>query len=99
MTDRVLAGDQAAAEGRAVGRSDQPREGIGATELRDVAEAERLLAAPAETIHSARRRPGDILTRNQRIDAITPQMLQDVFKKYFPLDRYTVVTLMPETGR
>ena len=30
------------------------------------------------------RDPGEILTRNQRIDAITPQVLQDVFKKYFP---------------
>jgi zinc protease len=39
--------------------------------------------------------PGDILTRAQRIDAVTPTGVQDVFKKYFPLDRYTVVTLMP----
>jgi zinc protease len=38
----------------------------------------------------------DIVTRNQRIDSITPQILQDVFKKDFPFDRYTVVTLMPE---
>jgi zinc protease len=42
---------------------------------------------------------GDILTRNQRIDTITPQLLQDVFKKSFPLDRYTVVTLLPEPGQ
>jgi len=37
-----------------------------------------------------------ILQRMQRIDAITPANLHEVFKKYFPLDRYTVVTLMPE---
>jgi predicted Zn-dependent peptidase len=42
---------------------------------------------------------GDILTRNQRIDSITPQILQDVFRKNFPLDRFTVVTLMPEAGQ
>ncbi len=37
-----------------------------------------------------------ILTREQRIDAITPQNLHETFKKYFPMDRYTVVTLVPE---
>ncbi|MGH9310015.1 MAG: M16 family metallopeptidase [Vicinamibacterales bacterium] len=42
------------------------------------------------------RDPMLILTREQRIDAITPQNLQEMFKKYFPMDRYTVVTLVPE---
>jgi len=42
---------------------------------------------------------GDILTRNRRIDSITPEVLQEVFKKNFPLDRFTVVTLMPEAGQ
>jgi zinc protease len=37
-----------------------------------------------------------ILQRQQRIDAVTPANLQDVFRKYFPVNRYTVVTLMPE---
>jgi zinc protease len=37
-----------------------------------------------------------ILQRPSRIDAITPALLQESFKKYFPLDRYTVVTLSPE---
>jgi zinc protease len=40
-------------------------------------------------------KPEDILTRGQRIDAVTPQTLQDVFKKYFPADRSTVITLVP----
>ena len=40
-------------------------------------------------------KPEDILTRGQRIDAVTPQTLQEVFKKYFPADRSTVITLMP----
>ncbi len=42
------------------------------------------------------RDPGLILTREQRIDAVTPQNLHEMFKKYFPMDRYTVVTLTPE---
>ena len=37
-----------------------------------------------------------ILSRVQRIDAVTPAVLHDTFKKYFPADRYTVVTLVPE---
>ena len=31
----------------------------------------------------------------RRIDAVTPQALKDVFNKYFPADRSTVVTLIP----
>ena len=37
----------------------------------------------------------EILTRNARIDAITPQVLQESFKRFFPKDRSTVVTLVP----
>jgi zinc protease len=37
-----------------------------------------------------------ILSRLQRIDAVTPAVLHETFKKYFPADRSTVVTLMPE---
>ena len=42
------------------------------------------------------RDPKLILTREARIDAITPQNVHEMFKKYFPMDRYTVVTLVPE---
>ncbi|OLE78529.1 MAG: hypothetical protein AUF76_18965 [Acidobacteria bacterium 13_1_20CM_2_65_9] len=48
-----------------------------------------------ETVHMLGRDPGEIVTRNERIDAVTPQILQDVFKRYFPSDRSTVVTLVP----
>ena len=41
------------------------------------------------------RDPGEILTRGTRIDAITPQVLQAVFLKYFPADRMTIVKLVP----
>jgi zinc protease len=39
--------------------------------------------------------PAEILRRNDRIDAVTPQVLQEVFKRYFPFDRSTIVTLVP----
>jgi zinc protease len=37
-----------------------------------------------------------ILKRFDRIDAVTQSILHEAFKKYFPKDRYTVVTLLPE---
>ena len=49
-----------------------------------------------QTVHLLGGNPSDIITRTQRIEALTPAAVQDVFKKYFPLDRYTVVTLVPE---
>jgi zinc protease len=39
--------------------------------------------------------PAELLERRQRIAAVTPGVLRDVFNRYFPLDRYTVVTLVP----
>ena len=42
------------------------------------------------------RDPALILTREQRIAAISRENLHEMFKKYFPMDRYTVVTLLPE---
>jgi len=47
-------------------------------------------------VHLLGGNPADIVTRSQRIDAVTPELVQDTFRKYFPLDRYTVVTLLPE---
>ena len=49
-----------------------------------------------QSIHMLGRDPEEILTRPSRINALTPSVLQDTFKKYFPLDRYTIVTLVPE---
>ena len=34
--------------------------------------------------------------RNQRIDAVTAPAVQEAFRKYFPLDRDTIVTLQPQ---
>ena len=50
-----------------------------------------------QTVHLLGGNASDIVTRAQRIDSVTPALVQDVFKKYLPLDRFTVVTLQPET--
>ena len=42
------------------------------------------------------RDPKLILTREARINAVTTENVHEMFKKYFPIDRYTVVTLLPE---
>jgi zinc protease len=42
------------------------------------------------------RDPRLILTREERIDAVTAANLREMFAKYFPMDRHTVVTLVPE---
>ena len=49
-----------------------------------------------QTVHLLGGNPADIITRAQRIDGVTPALVQETFRKYFPLDRYTVVTLLPE---
>jgi zinc protease len=48
-----------------------------------------------QSVQMYERDPREILTRSQRIDAVTPESLQAVFKKYFPVDRTTIVTLVP----
>ncbi len=48
-----------------------------------------------DTVHALGGHPEDILTRGARIDAVTPATLQETFKRYFPLERRTVVTLVP----
>jgi len=48
-----------------------------------------------QSVQMFERDPKEILTRRERIDAITSEVLQNVFRQYFPLHRYTVVTLMP----
>jgi zinc protease len=48
-----------------------------------------------QSVQLFNRDPHEILTRTQRIDAVTPESLQAVFKKYFPAERSTVVTLVP----
>lgn len=49
-----------------------------------------------QRLHLIGGNPSEIITRNARIDSLTPAVLQETFRKYFPTDRYTVVTLIPE---
>jgi predicted Zn-dependent peptidase len=51
-----------------------------------------------QSVRTFGRDPKEILTRAARIDAVTSKTLQDVFKKSFPLEQSTVVTLMPAGG-
>jgi zinc protease len=48
-----------------------------------------------QSVHMFGRDPKEIITRPARIDAVTPKTVQDAFRTYFPMERYTVVTLMP----
>ena len=48
-----------------------------------------------QSVHMFGRDPKEILTRTSRIDAVTSKTLQDVFRKSFPIERSTVVTLVP----
>jgi zinc protease len=50
-----------------------------------------------QAVHMLNRDPSEIITRESRIQALTPAVIQETFRKYFPLDRYTVVTLVPES--
>ncbi|MGE0462255.1 MAG: M16 family metallopeptidase [Vicinamibacterales bacterium] len=49
-----------------------------------------------QTVHLYGWDPAGILRRPRRTESLTPEILHGIFKKYFPMDRYTVVTLKPE---
>ena len=49
-----------------------------------------------QRIHMLGADPKEILTRPERIDSITPAIVQNTLKRLFPMNRYTVVTLKPE---
>jgi len=48
-----------------------------------------------QTEHLFDQDPALLLHRNARIDAVTAETVQEALKKYFPIDRRTVVTLVP----
>ena len=50
-----------------------------------------------QAMHLLERDPKRILTRIERAESLTPGNVHSVVRKYFPQDRYAVVTLMPET--
>ena len=51
-----------------------------------------------QSVRTFGRDPKEIVTRPARIDAVTPRTVQDAYRTYFPMDRYTVVTLLPSAA-
>jgi zinc protease len=49
-----------------------------------------------QTVHLYGWDPAGIARRDQRTERLTPENIKEMFKKYFPTDRYTLVTLKPE---
>jgi zinc protease len=49
-----------------------------------------------QAMHLLERDPKGILRRIERAESLTPDNIHGVVRKYFPEDRYAVVTLMPE---
>ncbi len=49
-----------------------------------------------QTVHMLGWDPTGILRRSERTEKLSPEVLQPIFRKYFPTDRYTLVTLKPE---
>jgi zinc protease len=51
-----------------------------------------------QAVHLLGRDPRRIPLRGERADSLSRENIHAAFRKYFPLDRYTVVTLMPENA-
>ncbi|MFA5907693.1 MAG: insulinase family protein [Vicinamibacterales bacterium] len=49
-----------------------------------------------QTVHMFGWDPGRINKRLERTESLTPDIIKTMFQKYFPMDRYTLVTLKPE---
>ncbi|MGE0593137.1 MAG: M16 family metallopeptidase [Vicinamibacterales bacterium] len=70
------------------------------TELRELETSERqnnYWLNSLQTLHLFDWDPRRILARHARAEALTPQNVLEALRAYFPLDRYTVVTLVPDT--
>jgi zinc protease len=50
-----------------------------------------------QTVHLLGWDPLRLTKRFERTESLTAEQVQAAFKKYFPMNRYTIVTLMPET--
>jgi hypothetical protein len=50
-----------------------------------------------QTVHMLGWDVASIARRNERTAALSVPVLHETIRKYFPLDRYTVVTLRPES--
>jgi zinc protease len=49
-----------------------------------------------QTVHMVGWDPTGIARRPERTEKLTPEILHEMFRKYFPMNRHTVVTLKPE---
>ncbi len=49
-----------------------------------------------QTVHMFGWDPSRINKRLERTESLTPDIIKTMFQKYFPMDRYTLVTLKPE---
>jgi zinc protease len=49
-----------------------------------------------QTVHMFGWDPAGIARRGDRTEKLTPEIIKTMFQKYFPTDRYTLVTLKPE---
>ena len=96
MSDRVLEEVQTNAEGRTVGGSARiaPRSRRAAT-TRPRSSRTPTGWGGCRPSTCFDQNPALMLHRAERIDALTAQGVQDAFRKYFPIDRHTVVTLVP----
>jgi zinc protease len=51
-----------------------------------------------QAMHLLGRDPTSLMHRTERTESLTQENIHSVLQKYFPSDRYTVVTLMPEVA-
>ena len=49
-----------------------------------------------QSVHMFGWDPAGIARRDQRTERLTPENIKAMFNKYFPMERYTLVTLKPE---
>jgi zinc protease len=52
-----------------------------------------------QSLHILGRDPRGILRRIERADSLNQENIHAAIRKYFPVERYTIVTLMPEAGK
>ena len=52
-----------------------------------------------QTLHVLGRDPQGILRRIERADSLNQQNIHAAIQKYFPVERHTIVTLMPEAQK
>ncbi|OFW06180.1 MAG: hypothetical protein A3I61_18605 [Acidobacteria bacterium RIFCSPLOWO2_02_FULL_68_18] len=86
-------------------RRDGPAEtdvqAVKETEKREIETAQRqngYWLNSLQAMHMLGRDPRRIVQRLERADSLTRGNVHEAFRKYFPPDRYTVVTLMPDAS-